>query len=240
MRNYAGRGNALLGAILFVAGFMTLGSIKPALGQLLHPSGSPPPSFEVATIKPDNDPQSRINFQISSGRFVAQHFSLKDLIEFAYHSKTADQLVGGPSWKNSDFFNVEARVGDAEIAALKGASAEELMVQYRLMAQSLLADRFQLRVSFKTEPLPVYALVVSDGGNKMKEVAENSTTAGRPFPLVRLTGPNQFTATDCTMTRLVDWLSHFDEVGNRLVVDETGLKGRYDFVLNGVTMAPPA
>jgi uncharacterized protein (TIGR03435 family) len=190
MRNYVGRGNALLGAILFAAGFMTLGSIKPARGQLLHPSGSPLPSFEVATIKPDNDPQSRINFQISSGRFAARHFSLKDLIEFAYHIKTADQLVGGSSWMNSDFFNVEARVGDAETAALTGASAEELMDQYRLMAQSLLADRFQLGVSIKTDALPVYALVVSNGGHKMKEVAENSTTAGRPFPMVRLTAPN--------------------------------------------------
>lgn len=238
MRNYSLRGNAFLGAILLVVGFMTPGSVKPARGQLLHPSGSRLPSFEVATIKPDNDPQSKTNFQIYSDRFVAQHFSLSDLIEFAYHSKTVDQLVGGPSWKNSDFFNVEARVGDAEIAALKGASAEELMNQYRLMTQSLLADRFQLGVSFETEPLPVYALVVSGEGHKMKEVAENSTTAGRPFPMVRQTAPNKFTATDCTMIRLVDWLSHFDELGNRLVVDETRLKGRYDFVLSGVTMGP--
>ncbi len=139
---------------------------------------------------------------------------------------------------NSDFFNVEARVGDAEAAALKGASTEELMNQYRLMAQSLLADRFQLGVSFKTDALPVYALVVSDGGHKMKEVAETSTGSTQSFPLVRLTGPHQFTGTDCTMTRIVDWLSHFDEVGNRMVIDETGLKGRYDFVLSGVTMGP--
>jgi uncharacterized protein (TIGR03435 family) len=238
MRNHGGRVDALIRATLFLAGFMTLSPVEPALGQLLHPSGTPLPSFEVATIKPDNDPQSRINFQISSGRFAARHFSLKDLIEFAYHSKTADQLMGGPGWKNTEFFNVEARVGDAETAAMRGASAEELMDQYRLMAQSLLADRFQLRVSFKTEPLPVYALIVSDGGYKMKDVTGNSTASGRPFPLVRLTGPDQFNGTDCTMTRIVDWLSHFDEVGNRLVVDETGLKGRYDFVLSGVTMGP--
>jgi uncharacterized protein (TIGR03435 family) len=37
---------------------------------------------------------------------------------------------------------------------------------------------------------------------------------------------------------MVDWLSHFDEVGNRMVIDETGLKGRYNFVLSGVTMGP--
>lgn len=40
------------------------------------------------------------------------------------------------------------------------------------------------------------------------------------------------------MNLTADWLSRFDEVGNRLVVDETGLKGTYDFVLNGVSMRP--
>ncbi len=234
MRNHPARRNA----ILFAVGFLMLSAPAPTPAQLLHPTTRPRPSFEVATIKPDNDPQSRINFQISSGRFAARHFSLKDLIEFAYHIKTADQLVGAPAWANSDFYNVEARVGDAEYTAITGASTEELMDQYRLMAQSLLAERFQLGVSIKTDALPVYALVVSDGGHKMKEVTANSTASTHPFPLVKLTGPNQFTATDCTMTRLVDFLSHFDEIGNRLVVDETGLKGNYDFVLTGVTMGP--
>ena len=174
MRSNARRRNTFLGAALLVAGFMTLDTLEPARGQLLHPSGSTPLSFEVATIKPDIDLQSRPAFQISSGRFVARHFSLRDLIEFAYHTRTADQLVGASSWMNSDFFNVEARVGDTETAALGGASGEELVDQYRLMVQSLLADRFQLKVSFKTDALPVYALVVSASGDKMKEVAESS------------------------------------------------------------------
>jgi uncharacterized protein (TIGR03435 family) len=236
MRGSAGRGKAFLGAVLFVAGCMAFGPIDSALGQLLHPTGSPRPSFEVATIKPDTAVQSRPAFQISPGRFVARHFCLKDLIEFAYHTKAANQIVGGPGWTNTEFFNVEATVEDAATAALKDASAEELTDQFRLMVQSLLADRFQLRVSFRTDALPVYALVVSSGGSSMKEAVENATDSSRHVPMVRLTGPNQFTATDCTMTRMVDWLSHFDEVGNRMVIDETGLKGRYHFVLSGVTM----
>lgn len=240
MRSNARRRNTFLGAALLVAGFMTLDTLEPARGQLLHPSGSTPLSFEVATIKPDIDLQSRPAFQISSGRFVARHFSLKDLIEFAYHTRTADQLVGASSWMSSDFFNVEATVGDTETAALGGASGEELVDQYRLMVQSLLADRFQLKVSFKTDALPVYALMVSASGHKMKEVAGSPAGSKQPFPLVRLTGPGQFTGSDCTMTRMVDWLSHFDEVGNRMVIDETGLNGRYNFVLSGVTMGPNA
>ena len=40
------------------------------------------------------------------------------------------------------------------------------------------------------------------------------------------------------MNLTADWLSRFDEVGNRPVVDKTGLKSTYDFVLNGVSMQP--
>jgi uncharacterized protein (TIGR03435 family) len=235
MRNFVKRKSAFLAVVLFIAGFIVSGAIDPALGQLLHPSG-PLPSFEVATINQDNDLQSGPTFQISSGRFFARHFSLKDLIEFAYHSKTADQLVGGPGWKNSDFFTVEANIADAEAASLKSATAEELTDHYRLLTQVLLADRFQLKVSFKMDSLPVYALVVMNGDSKMNESAEIPAGSIRPAPMVRRTGTNQFTATNCTMTRMVDWLSHFDELSDRMVVDETGLKGHYDFVLSGVTM----
>jgi uncharacterized protein (TIGR03435 family) len=42
------------------------------------------------------------------------------------------------------------------------------------------------------------------------------------------------------MDQMADWLSFFDEIGNRVVVNETGLKGYYDFVLNGVSQHFPA
>ena len=40
------------------------------------------------------------------------------------------------------------------------------------------------------------------------------------------------------MNLTAEWLSRFDEVGHRPVVDETGLTGAYDFVLDGVSMQP--
>jgi bla regulator protein blaR1 len=36
------------------------------------------------------------------------------------------------------------------------------------------------------------------------------------------------------MSWFADWLLHQAEIGNRVVVDKTGLKGNYDFVLNGI------
>jgi bla regulator protein blaR1 len=48
------------------------------------------------------------------------------------------------------------------------------------------------------------------------------------------------TVTACRMSWFADWLLHQSEVGNRVVVDETGLKGNYDFVLNGIQLEPSA
>jgi uncharacterized protein (TIGR03435 family) len=41
------------------------------------------------------------------------------------------------------------------------------------------------------------------------------------------------------MDLMAEWLCRQPEIGNHLVVDQTGLKGNYDFVLNGVSPMPP-
>ena len=40
------------------------------------------------------------------------------------------------------------------------------------------------------------------------------------------------------MGEFTNFFRIFEELGNRVVVDETGLKGNYDFVLSGVSMRP--
>jgi uncharacterized protein (TIGR03435 family) len=53
-----------------------------------------------------------------------------------------------------------------------------------------------------------------------------------------MTAPNQFTAIAWPIEEMTDWLSRFDELGGRIVVNETGLTGHYDWVLNGVSQRP--
>jgi uncharacterized protein (TIGR03435 family) len=59
---------------------------------------------------------------------------------------------------------------------------------------------------------------------------------GAHLPSLSKTGQDQITATACPTSMMADWLSRLDEVGSRLVVDETGLKGNYDFMLNGISV----
>jgi uncharacterized protein (TIGR03435 family) len=235
-------------ALLAVVGPATfaMAHAVSAQAQLLHANGSAPPSFEVATIKPNMEDRPGPNIQLSPANFAARHTSFKDLITFAYHIKSDDQIVGGPSWMSMEFYDIHAKASEVEVQALDKLDFPQKMDQPRLMIQSLLVDRFQLKVSFRTQDLPVYALVVGKTGSKLTKVEPSPfpppgtpPPPGAHLPRLAKTGPNQYTATAWPMNQTVDWLSRFSEVGNRIVIDETGLAGSYDFVLNGVTMSPP-
>src|SRR5215472_6473159 len=91
---------------------------------------------------------------------------LKMLIGFAYNMKDF-QISGGPSWIDSERFDIEAKMDESSIAALKKLTPEQALEQRRLMVQSLLAERFNLKVNRSTRELPIYALVVAKNGPKL-------------------------------------------------------------------------
>ena len=236
------------GAFAVVAAPMSFGLMgaMQSRGSLLRPAVSPLPAFEVATIKPNNDAQAGLRIDLSPSNFNAIGGSAKDLIEFAYNVNSHDQLQGEqPGWISTLHYDIHAKASETDIARIYKLPAMEQVRELRLMLQSLLGNRFQLKVSFKTADLPVYALVVAKGGPKFNEVKVDPLpgpgTQPRPgahYPRFGKTGVNQYTATAWDMSSTADILSSFDEVGHRLVVDETGLKGHYDFVLNGVSVLP--
>jgi uncharacterized protein (TIGR03435 family) len=85
-------------------------------------------------------------------------------MQFAYSKEglllPSDQIIGGPDWLDTDHFDIEAKPqGDPSLI-----SGE----QTRLMVQSLLEDRFQLKVHHELRQLPVYNLVVAKNGPKLK------------------------------------------------------------------------
>src|SRR5262249_8967599 len=93
--------------------------------------------------------------------------------------------------------------------------------QHRLMIQSLLADRFTLKLSHSSKELPIYALVLMKDGPKFSR----STASDDSQNVSSHNG--EVTAQD-TMSHFAGWLSG---VVGRKVVDETGLAGKYDFKL---------
>jgi uncharacterized protein (TIGR03435 family) len=198
---------------------------------LLAPQGkaqSPPtaptslPSFDVASIKPDHLDGHRTRVSSDANSLITSGMTLKLLMELAYSVKEF-QISGGPGWADSETYEIKAKIDDATVEALKKLPPNERYEQKRLMMQSLLAERFKLKVSHSSKELPVYALVLTKNGPKFSQSASGDAQSGLS------TNNGNLTAKAETISHFADWLS--GRVG-RKVVDKTGLQGKYDFTMN--------
>lgn len=196
------------------------------------------PSFEVASIKPNHSGGGMIRIDNSPGRFRAINVTPKMLIQFAYSIK-GPELSGGPSWIDSERFDIDAKLNDNPDNWSK-QRFQETGNRQKLMVQSLLAERFELKLAHQTKDLPVYALVVAKNGPKFQE----STTPAPDPAQANDQGPHpgqpgrgrtgiwirrgELNMTDAPMSALASALS--DQLGRR-VFDETGLKGNFDLKL---------
>lgn len=209
--------------------------------QILHADGVRP-SFEVATIKPSPSDTTGTNMVLAPARFKISHISIRELMKFAYNIRSDDQLTNGPAWIKTSYVDVTAKADQATVDDLAKLPVERRVAVLRLMTQSLLEERLKLQLHSVTESLPVYELVIAKGGPKLTEVpgpsaAAPSSTPAAPAPrslMIGYTGKNQLTANDIGIAMLAEWLGRQAEIGNRPVIDKTGLNGKYDFVLNGV------
>lgn len=240
---------AVFSAIV-VAGPVLFGFVNiPKLGaQLLQASANQPlPSFEVASVKPSHSSDNRRGIWINPGRFTVENASLKSIIMFAYDAKSDSQISGGPDWIKSETFNIDAKEDEAQAAELQKFPPEERDKRLRLMVQSLLAERFHLKVSRQTKELPVYALVVAKGGPKLtKSAAPPPSSDGQEAPSgqrpvrrgIRLSGRGDLSGMDAPIGMLAEVLSRQREAGGRVIIDKTGLTGNYDWTLHWTPESP--
>lgn len=214
------------------------GSRSEALSQTEHADASTT-KFEVASIKQDKSGARGVQFMLRPGRFTATNIPIRMVIKFAYSLQSNDQLTGGPGWINSDKYDIEGKEFDSFAESMKGRPLEEVAEHIRRMVQSMLADRFNLKVHQETKELPVYALVVANHGPKLTEsklpppspmggspAARRGPGGGEGF---RMMGLGHLEGRAVTIHFLADVLTQ--QLG-RLVVDDTGLKGQYAFTLN--------
>src|SRR5215471_12410948 len=107
------------------------------------------PKYEVASIKPNGDNDSRFTFQIEpTGPLAATGITLKRLMMTAYNVH-GFRIIGGPDWVVSRRWDIQAR---PDRAVSPG--------QIRPMLRDLLESRFQLRCHPEKRRLPVYELSV--------------------------------------------------------------------------------
>jgi uncharacterized protein (TIGR03435 family) len=198
-----------------------------------------PLSFEVATVRPmDTKKPHPPSVDIAGDRFAATGMTVKELIKIAYDlSYGAErQISGGPTWLASTPFDIEATVDPALGAKLQTMSEEQRGDQLRQMLRGLLAERFKLKLHHASTELPIYDLVMAKNGSKLMPAVPRPDSNGdghppKPRSSIRFAGKGVLEGNDADALMLVTVLSMQPEVGGRLVVDKTGLSGKYDFTL---------
>jgi bla regulator protein blaR1 len=182
------------------------------------------PEFALTSVKP-NKTGCCVEGGVGNGGGGGRDVTLKFLLAFAYRLQKF-QISGGPKWIDSDRFDVEGKADDPK------ASFDQL----RLMLQSLLEDRFKLKLHRETKESRVYALVVGKGGPKIKLSSDQiSPDVNGPAP--RGAGPNRgairggegiLVGNAVTLSWFATSLS---QRVDRLVIDKTNLTGRFDIRL---------
>ena len=142
-----------------------------------------------------------------------------------FEIKSENQIVGYPSWVNSEHFDIQAKM-DAESAAdYRNLKGEQSAVQWHSLMRGILEERFGMKYHREQRELPVYFLVVAKQGSKLHESAPEENTSSS-------WGPGKFASHHCRMSGLASSLSG---AADRIVIDKTGLTGEYDVEL---TWAP--
>jgi uncharacterized protein (TIGR03435 family) len=220
-----------------------------------HAQAETSPSFEVASIKPNNSASLLRRMGVPGDRFVATNEPLISLIAVAYglpgplpQPLPNFKLVGGPTWINSDRFDIEAKAVTDVVRGTEGTRRKQLMLQ------TLLAQRFNLVLHHETKEQPVYALVLARRDRKLGPKLRRSdmdraaalqgdvnnpsmlrpafgtpaceAAGGACGPGINIAGV--FKGSAMTMAQLNGYLSRWLD---RAVLDRTGLIGAFDVEL---------
>ena len=143
-------------------------------------------------------------------------FPLGAIIRWAYglHPYQQGFEISGPSWLEPGlgciWYDIE---GKTELPV----SVEQL----RGMLRTLLADRFRLSLHREYKELTVCALSTANTGAKLRPSAESEMIVSPEGDVLHFRG--------ALLSRMDEWLYAWVPY---LILDETGLPGRYDFDLN--------
>lgn len=207
----------LAGALLFGSCYSRSGA---QTASALNHSNAAGPEFGVATVKVNDTGSHSTRLSITDDLLRATNIQLDSLMEAAFDIRR-DEIVGLPHWAQVTHYDVVAKVVDMTAEQLHGLSSE----QRRAMLQQLLEERFHLQTHVESRTLPLLRLVVDKGGIKFAEWQKPPD--GQDDRKGSMNINNEvMTAIGVPMGSLVRVLASETHMP---VVDETGLKGNYNF-----------
>jgi uncharacterized protein (TIGR03435 family) len=205
-------------------------------------------AFEVASVRRNNSndpPTSRFplgpgDAYVPGDLFVASNQPLIAYLRFAYKLGQGD-LLNLPAWVYTETFDIEAR-----------AQGNPTKDQMRVMMRSLLADRFKVITHTEKQTKPVFDLVpagnrkpgprlVTDPRDKSCPALPEAVAArlqlgsvpcGAVGPLgATQPGMGRLGGRRVTIAQIAGIMSNPFTGVDRPVVDQTGLRGTFDFSL---------
>jgi uncharacterized protein (TIGR03435 family) len=234
-------------AVVAIAMPVALGVLQAPMLLAQAPVGEPVPSFEAASVKRNTSGEQRASFGPRGSQLVVVNNTLFNIVRNAWGIQ-GNQILGGPDWVRSEGerFDITAKAPD-------GTKPDQMLV----MMQTLLAERFKLKVHRETKELPIYAVTMARPDRKLGPQITpaafdcNTLRAAiargeRPTPpppngdrpvCGARTAPGRFLVGGYPIADFARNLSGF--VGGRPVVDRTGLTGIYDLELTWTPEAPP-
>ncbi|MEI9975580.1 MAG: TIGR03435 family protein [Ignavibacteriota bacterium] len=208
--------------------------------------------FDAASVKldtgdfrPPGFPLDNGNAFKPGGRFSSD-FGVITYVQFAYKVRFTEQQIQAmqarlPKWIFSDRYAIDAKAD--------GLPTKD---QFRLMMQSLLAERFQLVVHFETQDATVYALtLVKPGilGPKLRHHSDGpgcesgSATAFPPQCYVQMAMMKarsvRMGSRATTMERFAEAIPGSGSKVDRTVVDQTGIAGEVDYEIEWIGEVNP-
>lgn len=155
-------------------------TIAAALAATQLSAAQQTPNWEAVSVKPCTQFYPRGGgVKVTPGHMALNCQTVSAFIGWAYvqyaggrpHpiyavSEAGTAVEGGPSWVRSDRYTIEA--------VANGTPSDHMM--QGPMLQTILEERFKVRVHFETREVPVYHLTVADSGPKLKPFKEGTCT----------------------------------------------------------------
>ncbi len=200
----------------------------------------PPAQFEVATIKPAK-PDEKSRLMPQGDQVIGNAITLKTFLGFAWDLNFNDkeELVGAPKWLDEDRFDVVAKVASDDSGST-GIKAEQVPFQeVQRMFRVLIEDRFQMKDHWENRPVTAYNLVAANpkmapGDPKARTRCDEGPGPDGKDPRIAHPVLNRLlTCQNISMAQFGVLLQSL--AGGYIfspVLDDTGLKGSYNFTLS--------
>lgn len=210
----------------------------PDLAKRMPPL--PPPQFEVAVVK-RSKPDEKIGFSVDGDEIDWRAISIQAHILFAWDINFNDRetVVGAPKWLGEDTFDILAKLPSDDSGGDAPKAPQLVQQDLEQMLRGLIENRFQMKYHWETRPITAYRLVavsskLTPADPKARARCENGPGPDGKDP--RLTNPTLNRLVTCqniTMRQFGVLLQSLapDYIYSP-VLDDTGLKGSYNFTLS--------